>query len=87
MKAILLLILAFCLCASAVAGQRSPHDCCPDQHCSPQCIDMGCAPVALAIASTSLPVDWTAGGISVVRIFGSESDLPSPYRTIWLPPD
>lgn len=87
MKAILLLILAFCLCASAVAGQRSPHNCCPDQHCSLQCIDMGCAPVALAIAPPPLPVSWAVGGVSDVRILCGEIDLTSPYRTIWVPPD
>lgn len=43
MKAILLLLAIF-LCTSAIAGQRMPHDCCPDQHCALQCIDMGCVP-------------------------------------------
>ncbi|MBB3219810.1 hypothetical protein [Pseudoduganella umbonata] len=87
MKAILLLMLALCLCTSAVAGQRAPHDCCPDQHCSLQCIDMGCAPGALAIAPPPALVNWPAVTASVDRISDAGGALPSPCRTVWVPPD
>ncbi|QBE66491.1 hypothetical protein [Pseudoduganella lutea] len=89
MKALLLLILTFCLCTSAVAGQRVPHDCCPDQdqHCSLQCIDMGCAPGALAIAPPPVPVRWAVADANAERFVDHDDDLPSPYRTIWVPPD
>jgi hypothetical protein len=87
MKAILLLMLAFCLCTSAVAGQRSPHDCCPDQHCSLQCIDMGCAPGALAIAPPPALANWPVVTAGADHVSDAGGALPSPCRTVWVPPD
>ncbi|GGY00655.1 hypothetical protein GJV26_28330 [Massilia dura] len=87
MKAILLLILAIALCTSAVAMPRSPHDCCPDQHCSLQCIDMGCASGALAIAPPPAPVSWAAVANGMVHSADPGIVLPSPYPDIWVPPD
>jgi hypothetical protein len=86
-KAILLLILAIALCTSTVAAQRTPHDCCPDQHCSLQCIDMGCAPGALAIAPPPVPPRWAVASSGIDLPSDPGGVLPSPYRTIWVPPD
>lgn len=87
MKAILLLLLAVVLCTNAIAGQRSPQDCCPDEHCSLQCIDMGCAPGALAIAPPPVLASWAFSTASIDEVADPGVVLPSPYRTIWVPPD
>ncbi|WBS00032.1 hypothetical protein OU994_17050 [Pseudoduganella sp. SL102] len=87
MKAILMLILTIWLCASAVAGPRGPHDCCADQHCPVDCIAMGCAPGAPAIAPPPALASWAVTAASAVQPSDPGGVLPSPYRTIWVPPD
>jgi hypothetical protein len=87
MKAILLLFLAISLCTSAIAGQRSPHDCCPDQHCSLQCIDMGCASGAPAIAPPPVLARWAVVAAGIDRVTDPGGTLPSPCRAVWVPPD
>lgn len=87
MKAILLLILTICLCVSAVAAQRTAHGCCPDQQCSLQCVDMGCAPGVLAAAPPPTPLTWAVDATTVEPFVDRRLVLPSPCRTIWVPPD
>ncbi len=87
MKAILFLILVISLCTGAVAGQRSGHDCCPDQQCSLQCLAMGCAPAALAIAPPPAPLSWAIADAATEQRVELAEKLPSPWRSIWVPPD
>lgn len=87
MKFILLLILAMTLGTSTLAAPRAPHDCCPDEHCSLQCPDMGCAPVGLAIAPPSVSVIQILADAGSVQMREVSVVLPSPDRIIWVPPD
>jgi hypothetical protein len=87
MRVLLLLFLAFSLCASATASQRMPHDCCPDQPCSIQCIAMGCMPGNVALAPApdiSVPFVTALAGVA----FREPGDaVPDTFEEIWIPPD
>ncbi|MTV40428.1 hypothetical protein [Duganella radicis] len=82
----LFLLLVFVLSSSAQA-MASMHKCCPSAACDiSQCIDMGCAPPAPAMAfnrqAAVLPL-----GAAPVYALPVTTRLSDPYEEVWTPPD
>lgn len=87
MRLFRLLLLALFILGSSAQAVTPVHKCCPSAACDiAQCIDMGCAPPAPAVAfnrpATTLPL-----ATAPVAAMPVTAHIPDPYEEVWTPPD
>jgi len=87
MRTFRFLLLVLFILGSSAQAMAPVHKCCPSAACDlAQCIDMGCAPPAPAVAfnrpAAALPL--AAAPACAVPVHNLVSD---PYEEVWTPPD
>ena len=81
------LLLAWFVLGSSVQAMASVHKCCPSAACSvAQCIDMGCAPAAPAVAFAR-PAAAQAIAVAPEYVAHVATRAADPYEEVWTPPD
>ena len=82
-----LLLLAWFILGSSAQAMASVHKCCPSAACSvAQCIDMGCAPPAPAVAFNR-PAAAQAIAVAPEYVAHGITRTADPYEEVWTPPD
>lgn len=87
MRLFRLLLLAWFILGSSAQAMAPVHKCCPSAACSvAQCIDMGCAPPAPAVAF-SRPAAAQAITLAPEYVAHATTRIADPYEEVWTPPD
>jgi hypothetical protein len=79
--------MAWFILGSSAQAMASVHKCCPSAACSvAQCIDLGCAPPAPAVAFNR-PAAAQAITLAAAYVAHAITRTADPYEEVWTPPD
>jgi hypothetical protein len=87
MRFLRFLLLAWFILGATAQAMAAVHKCCPSAACSvAQCIDMGCAPPAPAVAFQR-PAVAQAISAAPEYVAHATTRIADPYEEVWTPPD